>query len=334
MKPSLNLHHKHRYGFEVRPMLEMLEETYWQYIDHFTMIGLRLFNYEGLPNGIKATTIEEQLFYNGKCVITKHPETEHVLVLPCETFSQNAMGQPTKFKAYSYSSKDRKKLIIEGKISLDGKDGDGVVISNNYLDKPTYGLLDLWARRLAEIDVTIDQNIFAMRQPFILVADEDNENSVKLFFSKYTDFEPVVVVKDKKENKKKNMVDLVEEKRLDERMNVLQLGVEDRTATLEDAKQEIINWIYTMFNINNGVSRKKERMIVDEVNINNEQIELVQNISLVEREEAIELANKLFGLNIKVERSVENEPIDISEVHNNDQGSSKDLPHGSVSKKV
>lgn len=311
------------------------ENTFWEYMDHFTMIALRLFEYDNLPEGIFSKTIEENLFYTGQCVLTKHPTSKKLIVLPCSTYSQNAMGQPLKFKAYSYSGDNKPRKIVEGDISYDGKSGDGVVFNNNYLRRPTQDMLSLWCLRLADIDLTKDQNIFAMRKPFILLANDDTENSARALYEKYETFEPLIIVEDKKKSKKKKNMLESDHETLADKLMLFQTGVQDHTTSLQDSKQDVINWIYTMFNINNGESRKRERMLVDEVNINNEQIDVSENISLKERQEAVEIANKLFNLNMKVERSVEyGSTNDGGEVYDNDKGSSGSLSHESNAKKL
>lgn len=55
--------------------------------------------------------------------------------------------------------------------------------------------------------------------------------------------------------------------------------------------------------INNENYEKKERMIRDEVNANNQLIQYNFNVALETRQEALEKVNKMFGTNITIERN-------------------------------
>ena len=55
----------------------------------------------------------------------------------------------------------------------------------------------------------------------------------------------------------------------------------------------------------NPADKKKERLIVSEVDSNNEQIDIQAATMLLCREMACEAINKMFGLNVSVKRRVE-----------------------------
>ena len=57
----------------------------------------------------------------------------------------------------------------------------------------------------------------------------------------------------------------------------------------------------TFLGINNANMDKRERLVDDEVQANNEQIEMSAQVMLKNRERACELINDLFDTNISVE---------------------------------
>lgn len=66
-------------------------------------------------------------------------------------------------------------------------------------------------------------------------------------------------------------------------------------------KQAILRECMTLLGIENANMDKKERLVSDEVNANNQQVIASRNIWLSERKKAIEELNKKFGLNASVE---------------------------------
>ena len=66
---------------------------------------------------------------------------------------------------------------------------------------------------------------------------------------------------------------------------------------------------------------KKERLVDDEVQANNEQVEASFNVALKAREQAVEQINKLFGLNITVKKRIQNTPLMDSKVPNSEGAS-------------
>jgi hypothetical protein len=63
--------------------------------------------------------------------------------------------------------------------------------------------------------------------------------------------------------------------------------------------------------INNANQDKKERLVADEVDANNEQVAASRNVALNARQEACGLINKLYGLNVSVDFRAEEEAKNI-----------------------
>jgi hypothetical protein len=71
---------------------------------------------------------------------------------------------------------------------------------------------------------------------------------------------------------------------------------------LQDHKNSLMNELLTFLGINNNNVNKRERVIVDEVNANNDFILVNIDHMFDEREKAAEEINNKFGLEIKVEK--------------------------------
>ena len=70
---------------------------------------------------------------------------------------------------------------------------------------------------------------------------------------------------------------------------------------LLEEKKKIENELLTLFGLNN-VIEKKERMIVDEANANNDYINRNVDLLYKNRKQACDEINEKFGLNISVKR--------------------------------
>ena len=90
---------------------------------------------------------------------------------------------------------------------------------------------------------------------------------------------------------------------------------------LQTQKHQVMNEFLTFIGVNNANMDKKERLVANEVESNNESVVCFGNTLLEAREEAIKEINKIFGLNIKVERRSNTELI--SELLKGSEGGSE-----------
>ena len=71
---------------------------------------------------------------------------------------------------------------------------------------------------------------------------------------------------------------------------------------LQVQKHMILNEFFTDIGVNNANMDKRERMVANEVEANNEQVKACEDTLLRSRQEACDQINRIFGLNIKVKR--------------------------------
>ena len=266
--------------------------TFREYMDQYSMDAMATFEYTGLPETVTVKHIEQPLFELGHCVFTKHKDTGLPIVMPCALTGVNIYGEPTHFIVRSIAENGIEQYYQRGEIGV-----DGVIIRNNIYMKPTYDMLMMYCKRIADAELTIDMNVYAMRKPFVMETDQFNVQQSKLLMTMYDEFEPVIFT-----GKKNGSLNVNEEP-----LKVHNTGVTSFLTDLMNYKHDIENNLYTRFGINNAMQDKKERMVVDEVNAKNDQISLSQSISLDYRQFAIDEINKLFGLNIEVKKKGDDE---------------------------
>lgn len=256
--------------------------THNNWFERLKLIYVSIFQWENLPDGIESDWIEAQLFERGqvawfKTDSRKSPVNTN-LCLPFETSGRvNIYGQP-------------KKIIARGKTSdeFNVKFGEFIPIKSNvsaYAPKET---AILYAYRLATVERTLDVNISNQKSPFVFKGTKDQQLSVMNFMQGFDDNETFFIVDED--------FSPVDAKRFDI-FNTNAPYVADKLMLY---KHDILNEWLTFCGLSNANTDKKERLIVDEVNANNEEVKIGISTGLQMRKKAAEDINEMFGLNIKV----------------------------------
>lgn len=141
--------------------------------------------------------------------------------------------------------------------------------------------MELFALRLYEAERTIDVNIKGQKTPILLLIDEAQRHSLLQLYNKYNGNEPFIFGD-------KNALQ-------DNQIRAIKTDAPYLADKLMDYKKEIWNEALTFLGINNIMIDKKERLITDEANSNNELINLNLQSYLAPRKLACEQFNEKFG---------------------------------------
>ena len=247
--------------------------TFQKYYNQFMLLALNMFEWENLPDGIETRHIEKPLIEYGYSFFYNDDEYGFVC-LPCTITGFNIYNEPTRVQINNQ--------IIHKSMDID----EGVLILNNDLRTGLYPIIINYASRLSEIETSINTNIFQQKFPFIVECSKDNEYSVRQMLKNIHENEPYILVK-----KKLDLMDI----KIDD------LSVPYVADKLLDDKKKIESELLTLFGLNN-VADKKERLIVDEANANNDYINRNVDLLYKNRQLACNEINKKFGLNISVKR--------------------------------
>ena len=247
--------------------------TFQKYYNQFTLLALNMFECENLPDGIETRHIEKPLIEFGYSFFYNDYDYGFVC-LPCSITGFNIYNEPTKVTINNQ--------IIHKTLNVD----DGVLILNNDLRTGLYPIIMNYASRLSEIETSINTNIYQQKFPFIVECSKDNEMSVRQMIKNIHENEPYILVK-----KKLDLMDI----------KIDSLTVPYVADKLLDDKKKIENELLTLLGLNN-VGDKKERLIVDEANANNDYINRNVDLLYKNRKLACDKINEKFGLNINVKR--------------------------------
>lgn len=152
-------------------------------------------------------------------------------------------------------------------------------------------LVEATAEMLANCDKAI--NVALMNANVNLVAYCENSkeaNEIKTAYSKATNGEPLVVI-----GKDKIMSDLNKNNLMEPFTNHDTVGQLDKLLV---CRRSIVNNFLTEIGIKNANTMKKERLIADEVNENNEEISANIGIWYDNIQKGLEVFNRISGLNV------------------------------------
>ena len=253
------------------------DRTYSDYFYRLSLISRTVFRWNNLPNGIDEKWIERYLFTDGKCLFFNDKEKGFMVTKSADFGSLNPYDEPVNVQPFATN--------YNGNTLTNGE--DCVIIRNNDLMIPTAPTIELFAFRLAELSRTIDVNINAQKTPYIILCSERQKLSMKNVYSQLTGNEPVIYG----------------DKNLDiDSVKVLNTNAPVVFDKLQIQKHSVWNECMTFLGINNANMDKRERLVDDEVQANNEQVEICADVMLKARERACEEINRIFKLDVSVER--------------------------------
>ena len=248
-------------------------------LQEFINLAINRFTWENLPVGMTSEQMEFLLINHGQlmCFNDKYYGT---LILPCMGTSDiNVYGLPTEYRVIGENGKYNKTINIE----------DGVLIRNNPLGTCDIPTLEVFAKRIDDVEMTQDVNLFQQCIPKLILTDEDSKLTAKNIINKIRKFKFVIFGK-------RTLVNNIKTS------DVLDTSSPYVLDKLQQQKTDLKNELLTYLGINNNNNIKKERMIVDEVNANNEYTAINLDLMYDLRKKACDEINKKFGLNIKVEK--------------------------------
>ncbi|MGL5569365.1 MAG: hypothetical protein ACRDB9_08990 [Cetobacterium sp.] len=248
----------------------------------YSLIAKNRFRWLNLPPELESHIIEELLFNNGEIAFFKDESKGGYLTLPntCNGML-NVYGEPLNFNVIGVNYS--KQLSI----------GEMVRIKANDESIPTRQHIEHYAKWIEEIETTMKRNLKLLRQPDIVCSTKENEFSMKAMYKKIEEGEDAI------------FVEAQHGARGDVGINVLNRNAQNYIPELQKNKDDLIFELLTFLGINNANTSKKERMLVDEVNVNNVNILMHIDYEYKCRKDACEQINKMFGLNIDVEMVID-----------------------------
>lgn len=251
----------------------------------FKLLACNRFRWENLPDGIESRHIEEALFFHGECAFVddEHDGVKMKKALPCApSGNMNIYGDPVSLQVTGVGYSKLKSVK------------ECVRILANDDSIPTNMFINYYADLINNIEGTMRANLKQQRKPYIVATSKNHELTHKNIQKKMENEEEFIVVDEE-----------LTRGAGDVGINVMKTDAPYILDKLQEFKNDSVSELLTFLGLNNTNSNKKERLVVDEVNVNNSHILMNLDIEFKNREKACEEINKKFGTKIKVVKVID-----------------------------
>ena len=246
--------------------------TFRQYYDRLTELAISVFEWKNLPDTVDPRFLELTLFSEGQAVFFYDEVLGYLTLQSVINGQLDVYRIPAERRAYAVNGYNRQLDVT-----------DSVLIYNNYLHKNSRLDVEMFSKRLYNLDRAIDVNANAQKTPILLLCDETERLTLENIYMQYDGNMPVI----------KGVRGLNPDS-----VNVLTTGAPYVADKLYQLKTQIWNEALTYLGISNINITKKERLITDEVTRNQGGTIASRYSRLNARRDACKLINKMFDLNI------------------------------------
>ena len=213
--------------------------TYQQYYNRLTELSTVMFEWKNLPETVDPRFLELTLFARGMAVFFKDEELGYLALPVAANGTWNVYQIPKKRRAYATNGYNN---------SLTNE--NSVIIFNNYTHTNSMLDVEMFSRRLYNMDRAIDININAQKTPVVIQCSEQQRLTLLNLYKQYEGNEPFIFG----------------DANLD--LKGFQALRTDAPFVADKIRQEKIqtwNEALTYLGISNTNVTKKERLISDEV---------------------------------------------------------------------
>ena len=261
--------------------------TYMQYLRRLMELSMSMFAWKNLPNTVDPRYIELRLFETGSVVFFKDDVLGELCLDCIQQGNFDVYGNPITRRAYSCYNNYQKVL----------SDKDSVIIWNNYLRTNSVTDIQLYAKRLWDLDRSVDVNAKAQKTPILIQCNEKQKLSMKNLYMQYDGNTPVIFAD--------NNIDI-------NGVKVISTQAPYVADKLYQLKNQIWNEALTYLGISNLNINKQERLITDEVSSSQGSTISSRYSRLECRKQAVEKINEMFGLDIEVDYRKDYQDIDLN----------------------
>lgn len=271
-----------------------------------TELSINRFKWDGLPDSVDERFMEKILFFNGLSVFYFNTDYDKFMALRGSGAGPiNMYDNYTSFRVYGNT-------FVNETIDADSC----VPIWTNSMRVPDTDITRIYSNKLADIDRTIEIATENMRFTNVITAPEKQRLSWTNILRQKMEGQPVIFGTPELDTTQVQSFDVSQHP--------------DTVTNLLVAKNKLWNDCMTLLGIKNSNQDKKERLVANEVDSNSEQVDMVKNISLTERQHAADAINRMYELNVSVgfNHTSQESDVGIPDASGNDSGNDEDDESG------
>lgn len=169
-------------GATITQMSQTIQSNYNDWLYDLKQLYMSIFEWTGLTEPIDLNVVERWLLERGSLVFFIDSLIGPLILPYTVAGGLDAYGNPNGVRAYGMNG-----------YQCGLNRGEYVIIYDNRLKTPALPMLMDYARRLANIDNTIQVNVNAQKTPFVLTAETDAQlTSLKAGYNAIQDGKPVI----------------------------------------------------------------------------------------------------------------------------------------------
>lgn len=254
----------------------MNDQAFLTYRMWILTLAVNRFKWTGLPETCDPRFLEQTLALEGVATIST-PQGSSVWTSTQAVTSgpQGLYGTPRSWRSFGPDG-----------FGYDVTPSNGVLVYNSRLRSPfPMGMIDMYARRLADYDRAADINISQQKRPWLITAPAERVNELTQIYKQAAGGEPAILGL----------------RGLSSEIEVQTLGtpVPLIVRELDDGKRRIWSDIYSILGIEN-LPEKVERMNRDEVQKNDMPTSIMALDGLTARREAAHQLNERHGFDVNI----------------------------------
>lgn len=260
--------------------------TYDDYLNRLTKIAMSIFEWCDLPSSMDARYLEYCLFTLGQASMLKSEQYGFINTKATIDGNLNIYGLPTALNCYTDGQFNERRVVYNG-ITKPKSDPftECILVQNTWDSMPTLTTVKLFALRLYEAERSCDVSVKNAKHSRLIITNESQRLTMENLFRQYDANVPFIF--GDSENLKAGTIDSID------------ISSNFIANDLMKYKKEIWNEFLTTIGVDN-FSDKRERLVSEEINTNNEVINLNLMSFLAPRQKACEQFNKKYGTNISV----------------------------------
>ena len=288
-------------GFRTNPAVRQEQNIENMYIRLLTDLAASRFKWTGVPEEIDLRFLEMTLFYHALSIFYWDGRYDKYMALRGNTNGWlDYQNNPTGFNAVGNNFTSVQVSAIKDTVHYQDSDvtnetrvgqkiGMGVPIWANKQRTPDIDIVLIYAKKLANLDRSVEINSQNARMPKVVVTNENTNLSMSNISRQIEEGQNNIKIKQGNSDLKDNIL-------------AFDMGVDPLTIlNLDIVRDRQWNKCMTLLGIESANQDKKERLVSDEVTANGDQTSMMRYVNLNERRVAAEKINKHYGLNIEVE---------------------------------